>query len=87
VTGKAQPSSLATLIADHVRGCLAANDDPQSGLYEQILQEVERPLLLLTLQQCGGNQIKAAALLGINRNTLRKKLRCHGITAMRGECA
>ncbi len=75
-------SSLATTVADQVRALLAANDD-RPGLYDKVLQEVERPLLQLTLQQCGGNQIKAAALLGINRNTLRKKLRDYGIAARR----
>lgn len=75
-------SPLATTVADQVRALLAANDD-QPGLYDKVLQEVERPLLLLTLQQCQGNQIKAAALLGINRNTLRKKLRDHGIIVRR----
>ena len=73
---------LATTVADHVRACLAAGAD-EAGLYDRILQEVERPLLELTLRRCGGNQMKAAALLGINRNTLRKKLRVHGIAMRR----
>jgi two-component system nitrogen regulation response regulator GlnG len=44
-------------------------------LYEMIIQMVERPLLSLVLQKTGGNQIQAARVLGINRNTLRKKIR------------
>jgi two-component system nitrogen regulation response regulator GlnG len=48
---------------------------PASGLYDRILREVERPLLALSLQATRGNQIRAAELLGLNRNTLRKKLR------------
>jgi two-component system nitrogen regulation response regulator GlnG len=50
------------------------DDLPPDGLYERILAEVERPLLLLSLAATRGNQIQAAKLLGINRNTLRKKL-------------
>jgi two-component system, NtrC family, nitrogen regulation response regulator GlnG len=47
---------------------------PPDGLYDRILAELERPLLRLTLAAVRGNQLKAARLLGINRNTLRKKL-------------
>jgi DNA-binding NtrC family response regulator len=43
-------------------------------LYEKVVQRVERPLLELVLQHTGGNQVKAAEILGLNRNTLRKKL-------------
>lgn len=76
-------SPLAATVASHLRAVLAANDDRPAGLYDKVLHEVERPLLQLALQQCQGNQLKAAALLGINRNTLRKKLRDHGIVAGR----
>ncbi|MBF0124313.1 MAG: nitrogen regulation protein NR(I), partial [Magnetococcales bacterium] len=44
------------------------------GLYDQIIQQVERPLLTKILRETGGNQFRAANLLGINRNTLRKKI-------------
>jgi two-component system nitrogen regulation response regulator GlnG len=47
---------------------------PPDGLYDRVLAEVEKPLLLLSLAAARGNQIRAAKLLGINRNTLRKKL-------------
>ncbi|MBU3029989.1 response regulator [Paracoccus marinaquae] len=47
---------------------------PPPGLYERILHEVERPLLQVSLDATGGNQLRCADLLGINRNTLRKKL-------------
>ncbi len=43
-------------------------------LYQRILHEVEQPLLELALQQCDGNQSRAAKMLGINRNTLKKKM-------------
>lgn len=52
---------------------------PSSGLYQTILDEVERPLLEITLRSVQGNQSKAADILGINRNTLRKKILQHGI--------
>ena len=48
---------------------------PDSGLYERLLHELERPLLRSTLIATKGNQIKAAHILGLNRNTLRKKVR------------
>ena len=59
---------------------------PQANLYSLIVGLVERPLLIEVLKETGGNQLRAAQLLGINRNTLRKKLREHGIDAhQRGE--
>ena len=58
------------------------DDLPPDGLYERVLAEVEKPLLLLSLAATRGNQIRAARLLGINRNTLRKKLNDRGIDAV-----
>jgi len=57
---------------------------PAAGLYDRILREIERPLLSLALNATRGNQIKAAYLLGINRNTLRKKIRDLDIEITRG---
>lgn len=54
-------------------------DLPPDGLYERLLSEIEPPLLRLVLAAAKGNQIRAARLLGINRNTLRKKLTERGI--------
>jgi len=48
---------------------------PPPGLYHRILREVENPLISVALASTRGNQIKAAELLGVNRNTLRKKIR------------
>ena len=52
-----------------------------ANLHELVLGLVERPLLSAVLRETGGNQLRAAALLGINRNTLRKKLRALGLKA------
>ncbi len=52
---------------------------PPEGVYQRFLQEFEYPLISNTLAACNGNQIKAAKLLGLNRNTLRKKIQIHGI--------
>jgi Fis family transcriptional regulator len=45
-----------------------------AAIYEMVLRSVERPMLEVVLRQAGGNQTLAAEMLGINRNTLRKKL-------------
>ncbi len=57
---------------------------PPPGLYHRILREVEHPLIAAALASTRGNQIKAAELLGVNRNTLRKKIRELEITFIRG---
>lgn len=49
------------------------------GVYEMVINCVERPLLQAVLNRVDGNQTHAAEMLGINRNTLRKKMKCHGI--------
>ena len=53
-------------------------------LHARIIAEVERPLIQMTLTETRGNQIKAAAMLGLNRNTLRKKIRDLEIPVVRG---
>ncbi len=57
---------------------------PPPGLYQRILAEVEYPLVLASMTATRGNQIKAAELLGLNRNTLRKKIRDLGVSVYRG---
>jgi DNA-binding protein Fis len=49
------------------------------NLYDDVIGRVERPLLTLVLEYAAGNQLKAAKVLGMNRNTLRKKMAQHGI--------
>ena len=58
---------------------------PAPGLYQTVLKEVEVPLINTTLSLCNGNQIKAANLLGINRNTLRKKIKDYDLVVTRGK--
>ena len=48
-----------------------------SGIYDMVLKTVERPMLETVMRQADGNQTLAAEMLGINRNTLRKKLNDH----------
>lgn len=52
---------------------------PPTDLYQLILEQVEKPLLERVLDYNRGNQSKTAAMLGINRGTLRKKLRCYDL--------
>lgn len=52
-----------------------------SGIYEMVLNCVEKPMLEVILDRAGGNQSRAAEWLGMNRNTLRKKLLEHGLAA------
>ncbi|TWG95582.1 two-component system nitrogen regulation response regulator GlnG [Mesorhizobium sp. J18] len=56
---------------------------PPPGLYHRILAEVEYPLVLASMTATRGNQIRAAELLGVNRNTLRKKIRELGVNVYR----
>ena len=56
---------------------------PGPGLHRRVLREVERSLIGLALDATRGNQLRAAALLGLNRNTLRKKMRDLDISAER----
>ncbi|KTR08495.1 chemotaxis protein CheY [Aureimonas ureilytica] len=59
------------------------NDLPPPGLHGRILREVEYPLIAAALAATRGNQVKAADLLGVNRNTLRKKIRDLDISIVR----
>ena len=80
-----QAAGLAATVERHLRDYFAAHESnlPASGLYGRVLHEIERPLLEIALAECQGNQLKAAELLGLNRNTLRKKIRELGLTAGR----
>jgi two-component system nitrogen regulation response regulator GlnG len=81
----AQPhaSEIERLVATALPDLVAERDRCPRGLYRHVIERVERPLLRHALEVAGGNQIKAARLLGINRNTLRKRLRALGLLASR----
>ncbi len=55
------------------------NGDRPGDLYDLVIGEVERPLLKAVLNYTAGNQSQAAGILGINRGTLRKKLRSYSL--------
>lgn len=59
---------------DSLNGC-----EPPCDLYRMVLEQVEKPLLERVLAYCGGNQSRAAQVLGMNRATLRKKIRTYAI--------
>jgi two-component system nitrogen regulation response regulator GlnG len=82
--GTSEP--LAVAVERHIRQFLAATRDgmPMRDIYDRVIAEVERPLITMTLSATRGNQIKAAAMLGLNRNTLRKKIRDLEIPVVRG---
>ncbi|HQZ13576.1 MAG TPA: nitrogen regulation protein NR(I) [Devosia sp.] len=77
----AGPVDVSTAVESHVAQLLRDHEPnlPPSGLYQRVLDRVEAPLIAMALNACGGNQIRAADLLGLNRNTLRKKIRAHSI--------
>jgi two-component system, NtrC family, nitrogen regulation response regulator GlnG len=81
-----EPTSLGTAVERHLTKYFLAQGEklPPPGLYDRILQEIERPLLSICLAATRGNQIRAAHLLGLNRNTLRKKIRDLGLEVIRG---
>ena len=81
------PVSLSTLIERHLAADFASQPDgiPPRGLYDRVIEEVEAPLIRLTLAATRGNQIRAAEILGLNRNTLRKKIHDLGIHPVRGK--
>jgi two-component system nitrogen regulation response regulator GlnG len=78
--------TLGDSVERHLASYLAGFGDglPPPGLYHRILREVESPLISAALASTRGKQIKAAELLGVNRNTLRKKIRDLDIPVMRG---
>lgn len=77
ISEERKSDGIGEAVEGHLKDYFSAHgaELPPSGLYDRILKEVERPLIALTLGATRGNQLKAADLLGLNRNTLRKKIR------------
>jgi two-component system nitrogen regulation response regulator GlnG len=80
-TAKGGTADVATVIETELAQLFREYEPnlPPPGVYQRIIDKVEIPLISTVLNLCSGNQIKAAELLGLNRNTLRKKIRNHGI--------
>ncbi len=81
VPTSAGPMDVSSAVETHVAQVLREHEPklPPAGLYQRVIDKVEAPLIAMVLNACGGNQIKASELLGLNRNTLRKKIRAHSI--------
>ncbi|MBL8668148.1 MAG: nitrogen regulation protein NR(I) [Rhodospirillales bacterium] len=85
-TPEPEADGLGHSVERHLRTYFSAHGDtlPAPGLFDRVLREVEKPLITLTLEATRGNQIRAAEILGLNRNTLRKKIRELNIPVVRG---
>ncbi|NKB21926.1 MAG: nitrogen regulation protein NR(I) [Alphaproteobacteria bacterium] len=83
---RSDDDNLSSAVEKHLSKYFDAHRDslPSPGLYDRILKELEKPLISLSLMATKGNQIKTAKMLGINRNTLRKKIKELEIDVVRG---
>jgi two-component system, NtrC family, nitrogen regulation response regulator GlnG len=72
-------ASLTELIARRISEMVESNGEEPRDLYQKLVEELEKPLIEIALDRAGGNQVHAARILGLNRNTLRKKLTEHRI--------
>jgi two-component system, NtrC family, nitrogen regulation response regulator GlnG len=84
-TARDGDESLSISVERHLAELFKSHGEnlPPPGLYHRILREIEYPLISIALAATRGNQIKAAELLGLNRNTLRKKVRDLDVRLMR----
>ena len=76
-SGSSEPKELSELVERHLAIHFASfgRELPPSGLYDRIIRQIELPLITAALTATRGNQIRAAELLGLNRNTLRSRIR------------
>jgi two-component system nitrogen regulation response regulator GlnG len=79
MSGKSGTDSFDELVSSALPPLVSEATMERGRLYRSVMARVELPLLRHALELCGGNQLKAAKLLGINRNTLRKRLRLLGL--------
>ena len=83
--GAENGTSLEDLIAGKLHASLAQMDiNDLDDLYDMVLHQMERPLIQIILEKTRNNQVRAAEILGINRNTLRKKIQTLGIEVKKG---
>ncbi len=80
----AQGQPVVKPLRDHVKAALKnylaqLNGEDPTELYELVLSEIEHPMLDMVMQYTRGNQTRAALMLGVNRGTLRKKLKKYGM--------
>jgi two-component system nitrogen regulation response regulator GlnG len=78
---KNNDKSLTHIFEDRLDAYFAAHEGelPKGGLYKRLVEDMERSLIKKTLDATRGNQLKAAEVLGINRNTLSRKMQILGI--------
>jgi two-component system nitrogen regulation response regulator GlnG len=73
---KRRVKSVGKFIEEKLRGFMSNIKTLEKfNIYDMVIPEVERSLILMVMKETGGNQVRAARLLGINRNTLRSKIR------------
>ncbi len=70
------PDNIDTLLDQYFNDL---DGDEPNAIYEMVVNTVEKPLLLYIMNKTEGNQSKAAKMLGLNRNTLRKKLKQYNL--------
>ena len=79
------PMTLQEAVTSNLEKYFEDLDNTQPGLiYDMVLSAVEKPMLEVVMRHAGGNQLRASAMLGINRNTLRKKLTTYGLLNNQG---
>lgn len=77
---KPEQSPVADCVSKSVKRYLSdLNGEKPCGMYDMVLKEMEKPLLEAVMHHAKSNQTRAAQMLGINRNTLRKKLKTYGL--------
>ncbi len=86
--GEYNGGDLSVALGQHIKGYFdagGAGGSAHGGLYHRVLREVELPLITHALAASHGNQLKTAEMLGVNRNTLRKKIQDLDIVVTRGK--
>jgi two-component system nitrogen regulation response regulator GlnG len=85
-SASADERSLEELVRDKLADFLRRVEGyALTGVHEDVMNQVERPLIAMVLEHAGGNQVRAAEILGLSRNTLRKKLGDHGLVERSGQ--